>query len=134
MAWARRYVGIPFCDKGRTREEGCDCWGLVRLALLEQQGIALPSYVEAYQTSDDREEVARLIAGQAPLIGHEVTLDGAQPFDILVLRVEGQPFHCGLVVDPPKFLHTQARVNAAIDDYTRPHWRRRILDVVRIAP
>lgn len=31
--WWNEYVGLPFADKGRTRE-GCDCWGLVRLVPL----------------------------------------------------------------------------------------------------
>lgn len=38
------YVGLPYKHLGRTREEGVDCYGLVRLVLQENCGITLPDY------------------------------------------------------------------------------------------
>ena len=42
-----RYVGLPFVAGGRTLA-GVDCWGLVRLYLMNEHGInGLPVYSEA---------------------------------------------------------------------------------------
>jgi len=55
--WAGDFIGLPYTDKGRDRT-GCDCWGLVRLALAEVAGITLPDYSDAYSAACDRFSVA----------------------------------------------------------------------------
>ncbi len=46
-----RYLGIPYREGGRGWD-GCDCWGLVRLILLEERGIALPLFSDVRSTED----------------------------------------------------------------------------------
>ena len=41
MHWIHHYLSIPYVPGGRDRQ-GVDCWGLLRLAYLEQFHIALP--------------------------------------------------------------------------------------------
>jgi cell wall-associated NlpC family hydrolase len=53
----RTFIGIPYRDKGRDRA-GCDCWGIVKLALAEMAGIALPDYSDAYTRAGDHTSVA----------------------------------------------------------------------------
>lgn len=38
-----RWLHTPYKYMGRT-EEGCDCWGFVRLVLKEEKGVVLPSF------------------------------------------------------------------------------------------
>lgn len=42
-AWPERYLSIPFREFGRDAS-GCDCWGLVRLVLMQECQIFLPRY------------------------------------------------------------------------------------------
>lgn len=38
-----RWLHIPYKHMGRS-EDGCDCWGFVRLVLKEEKGVVLPSF------------------------------------------------------------------------------------------
>ena len=128
--WASAYVGIPFTDHGRTKF-GCDCWGLVRLIYREQFGLSLPDYGEAYMTTNDRNEIKTMIQ-EAPIRGWTAhPLHEAREGDALLLRMAGIPMHCGIVIQPTKFLHIESGMNAVIEDWVRPHWRRRVLGVYR---
>ena len=104
--WCAQYVGIPFADKGRTRD-GCDCWGLVRLVLAEQFGIELPDYADAYSDARDHASVAAAV--QAGLQAGWATIDRVHETprcgDLLVINVATRPWHCGLMVTSERFLH-----------------------------
>lgn len=102
-AWVAAYVGLPFADKGRTYA-GCDCWGLVRLVLAEQFGIALPDYSDAYVDAHDHDSVSAAV--QAGLRDGWSQVEGArQCGDLLVIKIAARPWHCGLMVTPERFLH-----------------------------
>lgn len=40
---SERWLHIPYRHMGRT-EDGCDCWGFVRLVLQEEKGKTLPAF------------------------------------------------------------------------------------------
>ncbi len=126
-AWWSDYVGIPFVDHGRDHS-GCDCWGLVRLVMAERFGIALPSLADGYaSTSEHRQVLQRLIAGQAPVLGFaQVDLDRVQPGDVLVIRQMGADCHVGLMVTDHLVLHTEQAKGAVVEDIRRPGLRPRI--------
>lgn len=105
-AWVAAYLEIPFAEKGRTREEGLDCYGLVRLVFAEQRGIDLPSYAEDYATTTDAEEITALCRGEVATSWIEVPQAEAQLFDVVIMPIMGEPIHFALVLDPPHFLHT----------------------------
>lgn len=126
-AWVASYIGIPFKAKGRDRD-GADCWGLFRLLYLEQYGIELPLYLEGYEGTDraDRKDVARLIASRPPewrpvAAGDERLGDG------IVLRMDGEEMHVGLVVARATMLHILEGINSTAERYDGPIWRQRVV-------
>ncbi len=80
-----RYIGIPYEDRGRTTE-GCDCYGFVRLVLLDM-GIELPLYDYACQNPDRVAE--ELLA---------VKVDTLQNGDIVYLPTKGKG-HIGVYTE-----------------------------------
>ena len=139
-AWVAGYIGIPFADKGRTRA-GCDCWGGVRLALAEQFGIALPDYCDAYRNAHDHDSVSAAV--RAGLRDGWSMVDGApQCGDLLVIKIAGRPWHCGLMVSPTRFLHWPTQPDrrtgketgtSCIERLDALIWRRRIEGIYRHA-
>jgi lipoprotein Spr len=128
-AWCERYIGIPFLDRGRTRE-GADCWGLARLILDEVFHIALPSYEMRYTTSIDHVAIARLFFEETTSPRwHRVLLSGARCPDVLSLTVMGAS-HVGVVVAPERFLHTLPGRQSCIERL-KPMWTHRVDAVYR---
>lgn len=128
-AWAARYVGLPYVDKGRTRS-GCDCWGGVRLVLAEVFGVTLPDYTDAYTTADDSRSVAAAVTVGLEHDWQPVTQP--QSGDLLILKIGGRPWHCALMVTRDRFLHWLPPSSAGVQSFScierldSPRWARRI--------
>lgn len=123
------YVGIPFREHGRDRR-GCDCWGLIRLVYAERLGIALQSGAGDYTGVDDDESIAALIhAGERDWT--RVDAIDAQPLDVIVMRVRGQPHHFGLVAGDTLMLHTEPGADAHLARYVGVRWAARIEGIYR---
>lgn len=139
MSWASTYVGLPWRERGRDRR-GCDCWGLVRLVLAEQRGVALPSFADDYAGTDGR-GVAELIEANRGL-GTPIASREEQAFDLVHCRMpcagHGRArlaaWHVGIVVTPDRMLHvTQSLGAAAIEDYRHsPRLRHAVLGFYRV--
>ena len=145
-AWVGGYVGIPWKLHGRDRD-GVDCWGLVRLVLMERAGIELPAYETGYATAGRDEadaldgmfaagldemaalyvEVAHRGAATACPLGRERELD------VLLLRTFGRRMHIGVVVGGRRMLHIQKGIDACHEAYDGLEWRGRIEAVYRPA-
>ena len=96
--WAARYIGIPFRDRGRTREQGLDCWGLVRLVYEETFNVSLPSFTSCYE--DVRRDIRAIrvsIARESPSLFRPVGegVLGAEPMAVL-LHERGLPLHVAM--------------------------------------
>jgi cell wall-associated NlpC family hydrolase len=122
--WLTELIGIPFVAKGRT-VDGCDCWGLVRLALRRGYGVDVPDYSEAYPTVTDREEIQALVRREAP-VWALVPEAQARPGDVVLFAIQGSVCHAGLVVDPPWFLHCQRGVGSSLERWDARKWRSRL--------
>jgi len=126
-AWAGEYVGIPFADRGRTRV-GCDCWGLVRLVLAEQAGIALPCWATGYRSEADHAGVLQLTQAQKVAGPWQRVQSGDErAFDVVELMqpvcgAHGWQFlaiHVGVAVTAGWLLHVERATASLLVDYRR---------------
>jgi cell wall-associated NlpC family hydrolase len=130
--WAGRYIGLPFATHGRDRS-GLDCWGLVRLVMGEQFGLALPSFAASYRRSTDTEAISGLIETETEK--WSVMPRGEEDLgDVIVLRLRGCPLHVGLVLGDGQMLHIERGINSAIENYRGPRWAERIFGIYRYNP
>jgi len=127
--WAGHYIGLPFLDHGRDRS-GLDCWGLVRLVMAEQFGIALPSYLHEYQRTTQVDKISSLVERESSR-WKIIPTDGEVCGDIAVLRVRGRPMHVGMVLGDRQMLHIEHGINSAIERYTGARWAERIAGFYR---
>lgn len=97
--WWNTYISIPFVPSGRDRN-GCDCWGLVRLALLEQKNHELPLYLD-YSSPFAKKEVSGLIHQNKHSF---VEVQEPHDYDIAVIRTGALAAHVGIVCGGGKFL------------------------------
>jgi hypothetical protein len=118
------YIGIPYQERGRTRE-GCDCWGLVRLVFAEQYGIELPSY----DYDGDPRRQAALIAEHAK---DGTWQEQTEPVagDVLVLRQLRVAGHVA-VCDGDGFLHCEEGIGVVRQSLDDRRWRQRIVGIFR---
>jgi cell wall-associated NlpC family hydrolase len=96
------FVGLPFKDKGRSRD-GADCWGGVRLVLAELRGIALPNYGERYASTGDVDGIS--VAIRDGLVRDFRSVAAPAPFDLVIFNLCAKPWHVGIVVGAGRFLH-----------------------------
>lgn len=146
-AWVNAYNGIPFLERGRDRA-GCDCWGLFRLIHAERYQIDLPDFTGYAGTSSkaDGQDIARLINGwidQGDWLPVDWRIPGAGPGangvrwpslregDGVLLRVDNQPWHIGIMVTPRIMLHTLHNEESHPEELDSQRWVYRILDIRR---
>jgi cell wall-associated NlpC family hydrolase len=158
-AWTAAYVGLPWKEMGRTRA-GLDCWGLFRLVMAEQFGVALPAYDAigwgASHRAGPRMDRRAALHALGRIVGRHVGLDGGGPFqkgggglsptvwhaigagyeregDGVLLRVQGQPIHVGVVAGGGFMLHIEAGIEACLERYGSPVWVNRRIGFFRHA-
>ena len=129
MAWHNDYIGIQYKEKGRTREEGLDCWGLVRLVQKEQFNNELPSFVEQ-QTSDEA-ELEELFATQRE---GWVQVQDYKEGDVILFKVMGFESHVGTYIGDGKFLNISQGRTSVIERLDSSKWERRIVGAFRYQP
>ena len=150
--WTLHYIGIPFAQHGRDHE-GCDCWGLYRLVMMEQFDWDLPSMGEVYASISDGELVSELIHdnGIANDDWQEVQPGLEKLGDAILMsglyQQNGQwhkaNMHVGLVMAPGIMLHVEKGIDAALGLYKSDRrlktrvkglWRNRQSDLLPTDP
>lgn len=124
--WCKRFTKIPYLDRGRTRA-GVDCYGLVMLVNREQFGRLVPDY--AYSSSKDQDAVSETIATFLPCDWRRV--DVPEPGDLVMLKILGRPWHCGIYVAPGLMLHSIGDALSGIERLDSVRCRKRILGYYR---
>lgn len=129
MSTLADFIGLPFRDHGRDRT-GADCWGGVRMVLAELRGIVLPDYGSGYRETMDCDGIGASI--REGLVRDFERVAAPQPFDLVIFKLAGKPWHVGLVVDAGRFLHwpqPDERGNdgsSRIAHFTDRTWRHRV--------
>jgi len=115
-----KYIGIPYRNKGRT-EEGCDCFGLVKLISKNELNIDIPEYT--YRDAEDASQASRTLTS-----GREEWMKVIKPRigDVIMLRISGLPVHIGLVIDSRRMIHSLRGHNSAIELFDCDKWKNRI--------
>ena len=121
-------VGIPFVDRGRSKE-GADCWGLFRLAM-ERFGIEVPEVnVSAYSSREICEEMMR----QIPRLWERVEVP--LPGDAVVMRHDANlpdtEQHFGVYVGGGRFIHSLEKTGSIIVRVDHPLWKNKIAGYYR---
>lgn len=128
MSWAEKYLTVPFAEKGRSME-GADCWGLVQLIYKQELGIDLPSYLECYETTNDRDVLGKLIADERGAKWSEPK--SPQEYDIIILNMRGVPMHVGIVLPGRRMLHCARGVGTVIERYDGLKWQLNVMGFAR---
>jgi cell wall-associated NlpC family hydrolase len=85
------------------------------MVLSEQFEIELPDYADAYSCTHDQDSVSAAV--RAGLRDGWTKLDRKhmKPHagDLLIIKIAGRPWHCGLMVTPDKFLHCPTQKDRA---------------------
>ena len=124
--WTLNYIGIPFAEHGRDHE-GCDCWGLYRLVMMEQFGWDLPSLGETYASVFDGGLVGESIRENGTITEdwQEIGFGLEQLGDVVLMsglyqqngRWHKANMHVGLVMAPGIMLHVEKGIDAALGLY-----------------
>lgn len=131
MHWSEPYIGLPWRERGLTRD-GIACWGLCRLVYAEVLGLTVPDYAAEVASLEERAEVAAVFAeGTFAGSWRSVPEDEAHPFDVAVFRRAGLDAHVGLVTEPGRMLHITAGQDSGIVSYTDGRWAPRLSGVYR---
>ena len=133
--WVEKYIGLPFKVKGRDRS-GIDCWGLVLLVTFEQQAVVMPAFDKGYDGTyapDDAAKIGNIVKTVGP-ISTVIPAGQEKCFDVIVLRLKGQPMHVGIVLGDGIMLHIESGIESCIESYHSMRWKDRIYGIYRYAP
>jgi len=122
--WVKNYIGIPFVSNGRT-QDGCDCYGLVRLVLRDEYGVELPELSDDYTDALNVAETSRLFAERLPVLAGE-KIPEPRERAVVVITEHGSPAHIGIVAGGGYILHTGIKTGAVCQRETHPGLRGRI--------
>lgn len=129
LSWAQAFIGMPYADKGRTRE-GCDCWGLIRIVYADRLGIELPSYDSEYVGSDERREISAIVEREAQSALWE-RVETPRPFDILFFRRGRFDAHAAIWVKAGLMLHMVEEDCSKIERFDVPAYAFRLTGMYR---
>ena len=108
--WTDKYIGIPFVERGRDFN-GCDCGGLVLLALKQELGVEALDFQEYEKAAFRRMEGYKMLGeGMRKVIKAEwLIVDKPKPFDLVRFWYGRHPSHVGLYAGYSNyFLHVEA--------------------------
>lgn len=110
--WVQEYIGIPFQSRGRDRR-GLDCYGLIRLVLMEQYGCKLPLLDGGYDNALNLYDTSPLFFQQLPILAEKIA--GPQEKALALLEMHQLPCHLGLFCGGESIIHSRAGVGVVAE-------------------
>ena len=110
--WVQEYIGIPFQSGGRDRR-GLDCYGLIRLVLMEQYGCQLPLLDGKYDNALNLYDTSPLFFQQLPILTEKIA--GPQERALALLEMHQLPCHLGLFCGGESIIHSRAGVGVVAE-------------------
>jgi cell wall-associated NlpC family hydrolase len=103
------YIGTPYKSRGRSLDEGVDCYGLVKIYYERELDVQLSDYwYEHDWWKDDEKKNADLLMGPNEEGFVNVDESVRQVHDVLFFRVLSDVVnHMGVYVGDGKFLHSK---------------------------
>ena len=127
MVHVEDLIGVPFKNRGRSIEEGFDCYGLVK-EVFKRYGYNIPEY-DADYNYDDMCRVNELIEGNVHNYPWREISEPKAPC-LIAIRF-GSPVgvvnHTAVYIGKGRFIHTRERIGVNIDRISSPAWRRVIV-------
>lgn len=129
-----KYVGIPWKMGGRNKEEGLDCWGLVREFYKNELGVFLPAYESYSKLETGSEECSEFMHNNPTYeMFEEVPIGEEQYGDVLFFSIRGVPIHVAIVIENGLMLHAnESSQGVVIEKYRSLKWRKRLSEIYRL--
>lgn len=125
-AWCEPFTRFQYADKGRG-PVAFDCWGFVRHVQAVRFGVDLPDLSDEYPSAEDHPAVAEVVARyERELASSWHPVADPRAGDIVIVKIAGLPWHCGVVAGGDWMMHILKGVNVGLERFTREPWRNRI--------
>jgi len=117
--WFEKYLGIPFKPGGRDFE-GCDCGGLLLLALKIEKGIEALDFnqrefkLRDVVRSEGREKLTDMISSRLEE-WKQCNDNDIRPLDVALYSWRGATCHCAMVITPEKVMHIETGHHAHLE-------------------
>ena len=117
-------IGVPFANRGRSKETGFDCYGLVR-EIFKRCGRSLPDYTADFR---DVRQVDSLIreARTTSTNWRKVSRQNLSVPCVITMRFgvpQGMVNHTGCYIGAGKFIHTRESIGVCVDRIDSLAWR-----------
>lgn len=126
VAEARKYLGTPFRHQGRVLARGCDCAGLV-ICVARNLGLKDSNFdISNYGRLPTGDELRRNLREHLDLI--EGPYEAYKPGDILLMRIETDPQHLGILTEADYMIHAYAQLRRVTEHRIDSLWQSRIIE------
>lgn len=113
--WVLQYMRLRFTPNGRMRDTGVDCYGLVRLILMEQCGFSLPAY-DLHYDGQDSDQVCGAHVQHVVSQPEWRQVSTPRQFDVaLLMGPGGNASHCGLYCTTSRIIHITKHTGVVVE-------------------
>lgn len=119
-------IGVPFKNRGRDKNTGLDCYGLV-MEVYKKIGIQLPEYYADWNNVEKINGIIQQEVGTSlwrKVEGSHIPIPCVTAIRFGVPK--GVVNHTGVYVGNGKFIHIRENVGVCVDRVNSPAWKKQI--------